>query len=36
MKMYDDFPKIPMTYRDSSVSFTVVVEVATMVGYLPS
>ena len=25
MKMYDDVPKIPMTYGDSLVSFTVVV-----------
>ena len=36
MKMYDDVPKLPMTYRDSPVSCTVVVGVATMVEYHPS
>ena len=36
MNMYDDVPKLPMTYRDSPVSYAVVVAVATMVEYLPS
>ena len=36
MKMYDDVPKLPMTYRVSPVSCTIVlVAVATMVEYLP-
>ena len=36
MKMYDDVPKIPMTYRDSPTSCTVVVAVGNVVEYLPS
>ena len=36
MKMYDGVPKLPMTYRDSPVSCTVVVAVATVVEHLPS
>ena len=36
MNMYDDVPKLPMTYRDSTVSCIVVVAVATMAEYLPS
>ena len=36
MKMHDDVPKIPMKYRDSPVSCTIVVVVADVVGYLPS
>ena len=35
MKMYDDVPKLPMTYRDSLVSCTVVAAVAIVVEYLP-
>ena len=36
MKMYDDVPKLPMTYRDTSFSCTVVVMVVVYVEYLPS
>ena len=37
MNMCDDVPKLPMTYRVSPVSCTVVlVAVVTMVEYLPS
>ena len=36
MKMYDGVPKIPMIYRDSLVSCTIVVVFATMFEYLPS
>ena len=36
MKMYDDVPKLPMTYRDSPENCTDVVAVATVVEYLPS
>ena len=37
MKMYDVVPKLPMTYRVSPVSCTVVVvAVVTAVEYLPS
>ena len=34
--MYDDIPKLPMTYRDSPVSCTVVMMVVVNVEYLPS
>ena len=36
MKMIDDVPKIPMTYRISLDSCTVVVVVVIVVEYLPS
>ena len=36
MKMYDDVPELPMTYRDSPVSCTVVMMVVVDVEYLPS
>ena len=36
MNMYDDVPKLPMTYRDSPVSFIVVMMVVVDVEYLPS
>ena len=36
MKMKDDVPKLPMTYRDSLESCTVVVAVVVVVEYLPS
>ena len=36
MKMYDDVPKIPMTYIDSPLSCTVVMMVVVDVEYLPS
>ena len=37
MKMYDVVPKIPMTYRVSPVSCTIlIVAVSTVVEYLPS
>ena len=36
MKMYDGIPKLPMTYRDSSVRCVVVVVISTLVKYLPS
>ena len=36
MKIYDHVPKLAMTFRDSSVSCTVVVVIATLVEYLPS
>ena len=36
MKMYDDFPKIPMTYRDSPVICTIVMMVVVDVEYIPS
>ena len=36
MNMYDDVPKIPMTYRDSLVSCIVVMMVVLDVEYLPS
>ena len=35
-EMYDDVPKLPMTYRDSPVNCIVVVAVAIVVEYLPS
>ena len=36
MKMYDDIPKLPMTYRDSPVICTHVMMVVVDVEYLPS
>ena len=36
MKMKDDVPKLPMTYRDSPVSCTVVATFVVVVEYLPS
>ena len=36
MKMYDDVPKLSMTYRDSLVSCTVVMVVFVDEEYLPS
>ena len=36
MKMYDDVPKIYMTYKDSLVSCIVVMMVVVDVEYLPS
>ena len=36
MKMNDDVPKIPMTYRDSPFSCTFVIAVVVVVEYLPS
>ena len=36
MKMHDVVPKLPMTYRDSPVSFTVVIMVVLDWEYLPS
>ena len=36
MKMYDDVPKLPMTYRDSLVRCTYVVSISIVVEYLPS
>ena len=36
MKMYDDVPKLNMTYRYSLVSCTVVMMVVVDVEYLPS
>ena len=36
MKMNDDVPKLPMTYRDSPVGCTFVVAIAAVVEYLPS
>ena len=36
MKINDDVPKLPMKYRDTPLSCTVVVAVATVVEYLPS
>ena len=36
MKVKDDVIKLLMTYRDSPVSCTVVVEVVVVVEYLPS
>ena len=36
MKMYDDVPKLPMTYRVSPDSCTVLVAVVVVVEYLPS
>ena len=36
MKMYDDVPKIPMTYRDSPINCTVVMMVVVDAEYLPS
>ena len=36
MTMSDDIPKLPMTYRDSPVSCTVVRMVVVDVEYLPS
>ena len=36
MNMYDDVTKLPMTYRDSPVSCTVVVAISTVVEYFPS
>ena len=36
MNMYDDVPKLPMTYRDLPIICTIVVEVSTMVEQLPS
>ena len=36
MKMYDDVPKLPMTYRDSPVICTVVMMVVDDVEYVPS
>ena len=36
MKMYDDVPKIPMTYRYSPVICTVVMIVVVDEEYLPS
>ena len=35
MKMYDDVPKLPMTYRDSPISCIVVMMVVVDVEYLP-
>ena len=34
MKMHDVFPKFPMTYRDSPVTYTVVMMVVVDVDYL--
>ena len=36
MKMYDDVPKIPMTYRDSPIGCTVLMMVDVDVEYIPS
>ena len=36
MKMHDDVPKLPITYRDSPVNCTDVVAIATVIEYLPS
>ena len=36
MKINDDVPKLPMAYRDSPVSCTVVMMVVVDVEYLPS
>ena len=36
MKMHDVVPKLPMPYRDSPVSCTVVTVVAADIEYLPS
>ena len=36
MKMYDDVPKLPMTYRDSPVICTVIIKAVVDVEYLPS
>ena len=36
MKMYDDVPKLPMKYRDSPISCTVVTMIVVDVEYLPS
>ena len=36
MTMYDDVPKLPMTYRDSPVNCRVVMMVVVDVEYLPS
>ena len=36
MNMYDDVPKLPMTYIDSPFSCTVVMMVVVDVEYLPS
>ena len=36
MNMHDGVPKLPMTYRDSLVSCTVVMMVFVDVEYLPS
>ena len=36
MKIKNVVPKLPMTYKDSPVNRTVVVEVADVVEYLPS
>ena len=36
MKINDDVPKLPMTYRDSPISCTVMMMVIVDVEYLPS
>ena len=36
MKMHDVVPKIPLTYRDSPVTYVVVMMVVSDVEYLPS